>query len=56
MDNNDIYKGIIFENNLKVSEIKYLTMIIKNVLNEKEYDRNNKLYKIVYKNIKEKNK
>ena len=53
MDNNDIYTGIIFENNMKVNEIKYITMIIKNVLDEKKYN-NEKLYQTVYKNIKRK--
>jgi hypothetical protein len=54
MDNNDIYTGIIFENNMKVNEIKYITMIIKNVLDGKKYSKSDKLYQVVYKNIKEK--
>ena len=56
MDNNDIYKGILFKNNIKINEIKYLTMIIMNVLNGKKYNKHDKLYQIIYKNIEEKNK
>ena len=52
-NNNNIYTGIFFENNIKVNEIKYVTMIIKNVLDEKKYN-NEKLYQTVYKNIKRK--
>lgn len=57
MDNDIITDKIILQNNIKINEIKYISLIIKNVLNGNNYKNNDKkLYQIVYRNINEKNK
>jgi len=57
MDNNDIFREIKLRNNIQLTEIRYVTKIIQNVIQNKPYrPDNSNYYEIVYKNIKEKNK
>jgi len=53
MDNNDIFQEIKSKNNIQLTEIRYVTKIIQNVIQNKPYrPDNSNYYEIVYKNIK----
>lgn len=55
MDNDIVTDKIILQNNIRINEIKYISLIIKNVLNGNNYKNNDKkLYQIVYRNINQK--